>query len=178
MAPGFFPGTGPDVDGRLPGRSGGGFPEPAGASLHGVSEKAGKHVFSQDWGIVGDHQSGAAISRHSAAPAANLPLRARFDRSQAKAALSRPGLARHRAFRCGGSLGDWAEMTDTVSHETQIFTDAIRRQIALVIDGRRKHVEHRGALCSGCYAEKERGRVDPYCRQCRKLYMRNRRSAA
>lgn len=67
-------------------------------------------------------------------------------------------------------------MTD-VSHETEIFTPRVQAQIRLVIDGRRKQVDHGGKLCSGCYAEHELGRVDPYCRECRKLYMRNRRAA-
>lgn len=65
-----------------------------------------------------------------------------------------------------------------VSHETETFTAAIKAQIRMVIDGRRKHVFHMGKLCSGCYGQRPEGRVDPYCGECRKLYMRNRRNAA
>lgn len=63
-------------------------------------------------------------------------------------------------------------MSDAVSRETRCLPSNIALQVEQKLAGKRKHVRHGGALCSGCLQNPPlpTGR---YCRKCRNAHSKD-----
>jgi hypothetical protein len=64
-------------------------------------------------------------------------------------------------------------MRDTVTRETECFSNSINDQLALRAAGRRKHIRHGGRLCCRCHTRPPASAKDRYCKECRKTYNAN-----